>query len=83
MFPNSCFSALTNVKLLFQIFQGNNDANSGMRHNLANQIETSYVRIIPITWNKNICMRISLLGCEAGENYNFITIIQREIAKIA
>lgn len=69
-FRDSCFSVLPNIKLLFQIFQGNNDVNSGIRHNLANQIETSYVRIIPITWNKNICMRISLLGCEAGENYN-------------
>ena len=60
-------------KFSFQIFQGNNDAISAMRHNLANQIETSYVRIIPITWNKNICMRISLLGCKAGKNLHIIT----------
>jgi hypothetical protein len=50
-----------------------------MRHTLANQIEASYVRIIPITWNKNICMRISLLGCGAGENSNMMSITMLNI----
>ncbi|CAB4026057.1 Hypothetical predicted protein, partial [Paramuricea clavata] len=47
------------------IFKGNNDPNGPMRHKLAYPIEASHIRIIPIAWNKNICMRISLLGCEA------------------
>ncbi|XP_028395191.1 uncharacterized protein LOC114519267 isoform X2 [Dendronephthya gigantea] len=48
-----------------RIFQGNNNANSPKKHTLAYPIETSYVRIIPSSWNENICMRIALLGCEA------------------
>ncbi|XP_046846405.1 lactadherin-like [Xenia sp. Carnegie-2017] len=48
-----------------RIFQGNNDANSPVRHTLANEIEATYVRVLPVSWKHNICMRISLLGCYA------------------
>ncbi|CAB4016809.1 Hypothetical predicted protein, partial [Paramuricea clavata] len=49
-----------------RIFRGNHHPLHGVTHTLINPIEASYLRIIPVTWNDNICMRISLLGCKAG-----------------
>ena len=37
-----------------------------MVHTLSNSIEASYIRILPLTWNKNICLRFMLLGCQTG-----------------
>ena len=48
-----------------RIFQGNHNPLHAMKHTLISPIKVLYLRIIPITWNRNICMRISILGCKA------------------
>ncbi|XP_028401417.1 uncharacterized protein LOC114524515 [Dendronephthya gigantea] len=45
------------------IFNGNTDAFSTVFHSFDRTIKARYVRIHPVEWNVQICMRVELYGC--------------------
>ena len=49
--------------LLTQVFAGNNDRDSIVRHYLNPPIRARYIRFQPIAWNEHISMRVGLNGC--------------------
>jgi len=49
--------------LLFQTFNGNKDEDTTVTNSLACPITAKCVRLIPLTWNNNISMRMDLKGC--------------------
>ena len=51
------------VFTIFQVFVGNNDRDSIVRHYLNPPIRARYIRFQPIAWNQHISMRVGLNGC--------------------
>lgn len=41
-----------------------------MRQYLNPRIRARYLRFVPVTWHKWICMRVEVFGCDAGEFWN-------------
>ena len=46
-----------------QVFAGNNDSNSIVKHYLNPPIRARYIRFRPTDWNNHISMRVELYGC--------------------
>ncbi|XP_028395163.1 uncharacterized protein LOC114519252 isoform X2 [Dendronephthya gigantea] len=51
-----------------RVFMGNQHALHPVTHSLSNVVQAQFIRIIPLTWNNNICMRFELFGCVAACN---------------
>lgn len=54
------------VPFVFQVFVGNADSNSVVRHKLHDLVEARYLRFLPLTWASHVCMRVEAYGCEAS-----------------
>ena len=53
---------------VFQIFQGNTDASSVVRHDLVPAIIARYIRVHPgYELGNNVCMRLELYDCSFQE----------------
>ena len=50
-----------------QVFTGNNDMYTVVRHSLKYPIITRYLRIKPKAWNGYIALRAEFYGCRQGE----------------
>ena len=63
-------SALFHIHLyLFQLFLGNTDRTTIVKHFLKRPIQARYVRINPRAWHGiHICMRFEIFGCKEGKN---------------
>ena len=48
---------------LLQVFTGNDDSDTVVYNALSPPVTTMFVRVLPITWNSRISMRIELYGC--------------------
>ena len=64
-----------NSKLLFvllQLFQGNYDRNSDVKHVLVDGVLAKYLRFLPKTHHNRICMRTEVFGVklEPGRDFN-------------
>ena len=46
-----------------QVFVGNSDSDTVVKHHLTPAIKARYVRLKPTAWNNYISMRIELYGC--------------------
>ena len=55
------------VHFTFQIFNGNSDRYSVVRHHLDEPIISRYIRLHPETWHIHISMRVELYGCKSGK----------------
>ena len=58
--------AQAKLKLLFDIFQvfnGNYDADTVVRNTLAHTVTSRFIRFLPQSWNKHIFMRVEVYGC--------------------
>jgi hypothetical protein len=56
------------ISTLFQIFPGNTDVSTVVRHNLDPTILARYIRVHPgYQMGTNACMRLELFGCVAEE----------------
>ena len=63
------------VDLIFlQVFAGNNDRNSVVRHNLTELITSRYIRVKPTKWHNHISMRLELYGCYGTASCHCILI---------
>ena len=63
------------VDLIFlQVFAGNNDRNSVVRHNLTKLITSRYIRLKPTKWHNHISMRLELYGCYGNASCHCILI---------
>ena len=52
------------VDLIYlQVFAGNNDRNTAVRHNLTKHITSRYIRLKPTKWHNHISVRLELYGC--------------------
>ena len=51
------------------MFDGNNDQNTVVRHNLTEVIMARYIRFQPTEWHVHISMRVELYGCYAGNAF--------------
>ena len=65
---------------LFQIFQGNTDVFSVVRHDLDPVIMARYIRVHPGYYTSNpVCMRLELYGCRKrilnGSSNNFVYFV--------
>ena len=49
--------------LNLQIFDGNSDSNTVVRHNLTKVITARYIRFQPTVWHVLASMRVELYGC--------------------
>ena len=63
-------TALFHIHLyLFQLFLGNTDRTTIVKHFLKRPIQARYVRINPRAWHGiHICMRFEIFGCKEGKN---------------
>ncbi|KAL9955705.1 hypothetical protein ACROYT_G037065 [Oculina patagonica] len=52
-------------ELSTKIFLGNTDRNNLVSHELIPPIQAQYIRIIPVTWNGLIALRLEFYGCLA------------------
>jgi hypothetical protein len=57
------------MSTLFQIFLGNKDVSTVVRHDLDPAIMARYIRVHPgyYRMGKNACMRLELYGCVAEQ----------------
>jgi hypothetical protein len=46
---------------------GNMHAAHPVTHTLTDVSQAQYIRIVPLSWKNNICMRFELFGCVAGQ----------------
>ena len=54
---------------IFQLFLGNTDRTTIVKHFLKRPIQARYVRINPRAWHGiHICMRFEIFGCKEGKN---------------
>ena len=51
---------------VLQEFTANTDGDSLFTNTLFNPPQMRYLRFYPSRWNKKICMRVELYGCEVG-----------------
>ncbi|KAJ7390138.1 hypothetical protein OS493_027176 [Desmophyllum pertusum] len=49
-------------------FVANKNNRDTVRQYLNPRIRARYLRFVPVTWNKWICMRVEIYGCDAGES---------------
>ncbi|XP_064408169.1 discoidin, CUB and LCCL domain-containing protein 1 isoform X2 [Latimeria chalumnae] len=49
-----------------KIFDGNTDNYQQVRNNFIPPIVGRYVRLVPLSWNRRIAMKVELLGCQAS-----------------
>ena len=52
----------------FQYFVANKNFRDAVRQYLNPRIRARYLRFVPVTWRKWICMRVEVFGCDAGES---------------
>ena len=70
---HGCFSYLERHSFifkylfLFQVFSGNYDSNSIVRHLLTRVIFTYRIRIHPKTWESYASLRLEFSGCNFGK----------------
>ena len=62
-------SKITSLFSLIKIFTGNVDSNSIVSHLLSPYITARFIRIIPVTWNRYIALRVEFYGCREGNQY--------------
>ncbi|XP_046846401.1 uncharacterized protein LOC124440117 isoform X2 [Xenia sp. Carnegie-2017] len=65
-----------------RIFLGNFQARYPMTHVLSESLQARLVRIIPLSWNKNICMRFELFGCVADCDQPLIQINEYALSDV-
>uniref|UniRef100_A0A8C4WH99 F5/8 type C domain-containing protein n=1 Tax=Gopherus evgoodei TaxID=1825980 RepID=A0A8C4WH99_9SAUR len=58
------FSPLIHYFVYFQVFVGNKNSSRQVKHFLNPPIFSRFIRIIPKTWNRSICLRVELFGCD-------------------
>lgn len=46
-----------------QVFTGNNNSNTPVTNTLWQPVKARYIRFVPITANRNKCMRADVIGC--------------------
>ena len=51
---------------IHQVFTGNNDRNTIVRHSISPMIDARFIRLHPKTWGNAISMRVELYGCLKG-----------------
>ena len=49
--------------LVLQVFVGNSDGGTVVKHPLIPSIKARYIRLVPQTWHKHISTRMELYGC--------------------
>ena len=49
--------------MFLQVFSGNSDLYTVVKHLLTAPIKTRYVKLAPTVWNEDIAMRMELYGC--------------------
>ena len=49
--------------VFLQMFVGNSDANTVVKHHLTPPIKARYIRLTPTAWDIHISMRMELYGC--------------------
>ena len=72
------FSVLgVKMKMFFlQKLRGNTDGSSERKHNV--MFRTRYIKILPLTFEKNVSLRVSIHACDQGERSNFtITVVKK------
>ena len=58
----------SNVAIVFiQTFLGNTNGNDLVSHELIPPIQDRYIRIIPVSWNIHIALRVEFYGCLASK----------------
>ncbi|CAH1241242.1 FBN2 [Branchiostoma lanceolatum] len=55
------------------VFPGNRDRNTPVTNLLTNPVDARYVRFLPQTWHRHICMRAEILGCSTNVHCNALT----------
>ncbi|CAB3993328.1 Hypothetical predicted protein [Paramuricea clavata] len=65
-----------------RIFMGNMHAAHPVTHTLTDVSQAQYIRIVPLSWKNNICMRFELFGCVAGCNGPLIQKGNNEISDV-
>ena len=56
--------------VFLQVFVGNSDSDTVVKHYLTPAIKARYVRLTPTAWNNHISMRIELYGCLGNWPFN-------------
>ncbi|XP_038631853.1 coagulation factor VIII [Scyliorhinus canicula] len=54
-------------RLKEKVFKGNVDSNSQVQNTFDPPIFAQYLRILPQTWQRNIALRVEVLGCETEQ----------------
>ena len=47
----------------YQVFQGNSDRDTIVRHAIDPVIKARFIRVRPVTWHIHVSMRMELYGC--------------------
>ena len=63
--------------MFFQVFAGNQDADTVVKLNLNPPVETRFVRLLPLLWKNTPCLRMELYGCKFGtkRTFNFLSCV--------
>ena len=56
-------TSLICIHVLLQVFIGNSDTDTVVKHPLTPPIKARYVRLTPTAWSGHISMRMELYGC--------------------
>ena len=56
--------------VFLQVFVGNSDADTVVKHRLAPPIKARYIRLTATAWNGHISMRMELYGCLGNWPFN-------------
>ncbi|XP_048579857.1 uncharacterized protein LOC5521688 isoform X1 [Nematostella vectensis] len=57
-----------NASMSYRTLQGNSNANNVANIMLAEPFNARFIRIFPLTWSNNICIRTELYGCASQAN---------------
>ena len=56
-------------------FEGNNDQNTKKTNLLPDNIVARYIRLLPISWERHICMRFDVTGCAVPGGMTLYTLV--------
>ena len=60
------------VIFYWKIWPGNSDAQTVVENIFPSPISARFVRVFPVSYNYEICMRMELYGCRNGKYFSFL-----------